>query len=351
MRIVVNDIAASEGGGLTILRQLYEHIVNTNDKNEWIFLLSKAYLEERGNIRVVVCEKVKRNRINRLRFDYIYGKRFISSFSPDVVFYLQNTLVHGIKVPQIVYMDQSIPFQDVKKFSFFKKEEFPYAVYQHLIGKLNFKACKKADKIIVQTDWLKDAIIEKCHVDKEKIYKVYPDVSMQECYLNTAEIREVNRFFYPASDAIYKNQKCISEALDCIEDDVKMFLTLDKTSHSKCIALGRLSQEEVYKYMQDCVLVFPSYIESYGLPLEEAKMVGTIILAADTPFAREILDTYKNAYFFEPFAPRELAQLMGKIMKREIVQQSNSIKVQKSEKGWQEIIRIIEETNMQGEIE
>ena len=57
-------------------------------------------------------------------------------------------------------------------------------------------------------------------------------------------------------------------------------------------------------------LVFPSYIETFGYPLAEARQAGTIVLAADTPFAREVLDGYENAYYFDPFKPEELADLM-----------------------------------------
>ena len=65
-------------------------------------------------------------------------------------------------------------------------------------------------------------------------------------------------------------------------------------------------------------LVFPSYIESYGLPLAEARKCGALILASDTPFSKEILRGYKNAYFFNPFAPDELADFMQGIIEGKI---------------------------------
>ena len=45
-------------------------------------------------------------------------KKSDSDFSPDVVLSLQNLVVNIKDVPQIVYMHQSLPFQDIKKFSF-----------------------------------------------------------------------------------------------------------------------------------------------------------------------------------------------------------------------------------------
>lgn len=71
------------------------------------------------------------------------------------------------------------------------------------------------------------------------------------------------------------------------------------------------------KYESD-VLIFPSYIESFGLPLIEAAVSGDIILAADTIFARELLKNYNNAYFFKYNDADSLSELMKKIINHEI---------------------------------
>ena len=44
-------------------------------------------------------------------------------------------------------------------------------------------------------------------------------------------------------------------------------------------------------------LVFPSYIETYGLPLIEAASLGVPIIAADLPYAREVLEGYDGVTF------------------------------------------------------
>ena len=53
--------------------------------------------------------------------------------------------------------------------------------------------------------------------------------------------------------------------------------------------------------------------------MAEAASAGTVVLASDCPFSHEILDGYENAYFFDPFKPSELADLMRKVIKGEIV--------------------------------
>lgn len=345
MRIVVNDIAVDTGGGMSILRQLYRHIRASGDTNEWYFLLGDIYIEPSENIHVLTFPEVKASRLHRLLFDFITGRKVINDLDPDVVFYLQNTLVHGVKAPQVMYMDQSIPLQEEKHFSLLKREERPYAIYQHLIGILVRSACKRSDKVIVQTGWLKDAIIRRCGVDAERIIKVYPDCFIDPQWLNSSKQPDPCRFFYPASGAVYKNHECIYNAIKQLSKRPQVVLTLPpEKSAAECICVGQLSLEDVYRYMRSSTLVFPSYIESFGLPLLEARRIGTLILAADTAFAREILSGYSNAYFFSPFDPAALAGLMEQVMDGRILHiPSAELPAQSNSFGWAQVISIMEE--------
>ena len=95
--------------------------------------------------------------------------------------------------------------------------------------------------------------------------------------------------------------------------------------------VGRIPYEQVLENYRSSTLVFPSYIESFGYPLAEARMVGTIVLAADTPFAREILAGYPNAYFFSSAKTEELVILMNQVLtgtiERKNVSQQNTATV------------------------
>jgi hypothetical protein len=50
------------------------------------------------------------------------------------------------------------------------------------------------------------------------------------------------------------------------------------------------------------------------LPLIEAKMHGTPILASDCAFAHEVLDGYENVKFFDPFRSDELVDRLLDIL-------------------------------------
>lgn len=322
MRIVVNDIAASKGGALTILKDFYACVRENDTENEWIFLLGDNILEETDNIKIITLPHIKNSRKKKLLFDLFTGKKFINGLQPDVVFSLQNTYAFGVKAPQLIYLHQSIPFQKVKKFSFLKGSERSLAVYQHLIGRVIKLSAKKCHKVIVQTRWMQEAVMKQCRLPEEKVMRIAPTVADISAY-NTDLPFDSNRFFYPTAPAIYKNNAAVYEACRILnEKNIHCDVTLTiPQEHSKgdvhCV--GRLPYGEVIEQYAQSTLIFPSYIETFGFPMAEARKVGTIVLASDCPFSREVLEGYENAYFFDPFKPQELATLMERVITSHIV--------------------------------
>lgn len=300
MKIVVNDIAASFGGALTILRQFYDYVRENDHENEWIFLLSDDLLEEAENIKIITLPQIKKSSFNKIIFDCITGRRYISNLHPDVVLSMQNIITFGVKVPQAVYVHQSIPFQEQKKFSFLKKDERGIAKVQYIIGAFIKKSVQKADEVFVQTEWMKEGIYRKARIPESKITTVFPKV--RQIPSNFSKF-DGTKFFYPTNPEIYKNISTLVKACDLLDNDgiqgYKVYLTLpqDTKIHNNIQCVGRLNTEEMQAYYQTCTLLFPSYIETVGLPLLEARSCGTMIIASDTPFSHECLDGYENASF------------------------------------------------------
>ncbi len=68
----------------------------------------------------------------------------------------------------------------------------------------------------------------------------------------------------------------------------------------------------------DSALIFPSYIETVGLPMLEARRHGRRIMASDRPFSREVLAGYPNAQFFDPFDSAALARAILRVSRGEV---------------------------------
>lgn len=317
MRILINDIAASSGGAITILKQFYNYILANDTENEWIFFLGDKFLEEKNNIKVVCFPKVKASHFKKVLFDCCYGQMVIERYNPDVILSLQNIIVFRAKQPQFLYVHQSIPFQNAKKFSFFKKDERKLAMVQYIIGFFIKRSIKKADKVFVQTNWMRKAIEKYTGGTAEKIISILPNVDeFKPCI----EKYQTNRFFYPTSNHKYKNNDVIVKACNILNEDgindFTVYLTLPEgtVKHKNIICTGILDKCRMQTEYQSSCLLYPSSIETVGLPLLEARECSTMIIAADTPFSRECLAGYSNATFFTRCDENQLANEMKNII-------------------------------------
>ena len=146
-----------------------------------------------------------------------------------------------------------------------------------------------------------------------------------------------NKFFYPALAYPYKNHQLIVDALKLIDKDleyeVNFTIKKDTLPYVESIYedvmsnnlnvnfIGRTTLEETFNLYSESVLLFPSEIETFGLPLLEARLSKCIVIALNTPFAREILEGYNNAYLFD--SVEEFANLINKVLKNEIIRKSD----------------------------
>lgn len=320
MRIVVVDIAARGGGANTILEGLYRHATTRGSDHQWIFLLGERYLPDAPNAHTLTFPAVRSHWGLRLAFDFLTGERIINALRPDVVLSLQNTTVTGVDCPQILYLHQSLPFFQERRYSFLKPKESRVALYQRAVGGLIKRSVRRADRVVVQTAWLRDAIVE-AGVHPARVVQVLPDLEPELLDLAASPNgRDPNLFVCPTAAWAYKNTHCVLEAA--------RILTARGLAPSITVTLpdgppipgvryvGNVSREAVLRELTRGTLLFPSRVESYGLPLAEARALGAPVLAADRHYAHEVLAGYPNARFFDPDAPAELASQMAESMDR-----------------------------------
>lgn len=340
MKIAVLDIAASKTGALSILRDFYGYVREyRNPANEWVFITGvPGILEDipEKKISVICREDVKASSKNRLMFDLFTGRGFMESLNADVIFSLQNTFPKGLRCKKkILYVHQPLGFQKVKRFSFLKKEERHLASYQYLYAPLVNASIKASDVTIVQTEWMKKAALEKTGVGEDRIKEIAPDIPDISGYADGVTF-DPKSFFYPAGDILYKNHALIEEAAALLKaegiKDLKIIFTKEQP----------LSRSEVCRKYFESTLLFPSYIETYGLPLAEGMQTGNPILAADTPFARQILKGYGKAFFFDPFDAGRLKNLMKDIYEGRITPGERAA-AKTGENSYAEILKLIEE--------
>lgn len=318
MKIVVVDVAASGGGALTVLRGFHTAACSSTE-HDWVFCVSTPKLPSAENVAIKSYPWTKRSWLHRLFFEYITAPLTIRKEAPNTVFSLQNVAVRAHGVRQVVYLHQPIPFADFR-FGLF---ESPLMwAYQNLISKLIKRGLKQADAIIVQTQWMREKVSHLLAANAVPIFVIAPEIAVHSARYEPTE-KNRRQFFYPATAQSYKNHRVIIDASKFLRSmgirDFEVILTISardlrdlgyRDAPVPIVATGQLTYEEVRNHYASSVLLFPSKLETFGLPLLEARMARTFILAADTPFAREILDGYPNASLFEPDDAEALANLM-----------------------------------------
>lgn len=310
MHILVYDVAASSSGALSVLEDLYHDIDSNQDKSvQWTFVISTPKLKETENIHIIRKPWIKKSWLHRLVFEFFGIQRVIRKVKPDKVFSMQNLAVPRCKLPQILYVHLALVFSDYK---YSIKENKTVWIYQNIMNHWVYHSIRKADKTIVQTEWMKEFCVNCTKVSSEKITVIQPNIAIGdlERFENIPE--NLKRFIYPATPLKYKNHMLILQACKKLQEegvqDYEVLFTFNKydgvcAKHLYDYAqennlnvkfIGSQSRNVIFELYTKAVLIFPSFVESYGLPLLEARMSGAPVLAGDMPFSREILKGYKN---------------------------------------------------------
>ncbi|TDL61519.1 glycosyltransferase [Rhodococcus qingshengii] len=325
MKIMVFDVPAESGGALSVLIDYYNECKENTNKN-YIFVVSKANLKETKNIKVLRYPWIKKSWAHRLFFDNFIAPNLIRKFEVDEVLSLQNIIIPHTNIHQVVYVHNALPFVDYR-FSFFENR-FLW-IHQNILGRKIFKSIIKANKVIVQTEWMRNICVNKLKINEEKISVMPPKIKGEINGQFNVTKSSLSTFFYPASSVEFKNHKVIIDACLILLQkgivDYKVYFTLKgdendsiKELYKKAndynlpiVFLGNITREKVFNTYTKSILVFPSYIESSPLPLSEARLHNTPIIASDCSFSHEILDGYKFVDFFNPFDANHLSELLN----------------------------------------
>lgn len=264
--------------------------------------------------------------LKRILWDAFGLKRWFKKrkLMPDTVLSLQNTSVRSPKQSnKLIYLHQGLPLHE-QSWSFLKPKQRSLAFYKYLYPLFILLHARKDTQFIVQTQWMKKALCSKFKRSEHVVHVIKPEIKP----INTEAIETIPltgryNLFYPASALEFKNHKEIIYALDAMQksgqdiSDIAVYFTITETQDSALYALikqyklehnihflGQLSYHDVLIYYKSCTaVVFPSYIESFGLPLIEAAMFGKPLIVLDAEYAREVIAAYPQVSFVKRDAP------------------------------------------------
>lgn len=173
-------------------------------------------------------------------------------------------------------------------------------------------------KFIVQTPTMRKFLMATYGIESD----IIPFFDFSQLH-DTGECK-VYDFIYPASGEVHKNHENLVNAFVQLSHYGRypsLLLTVDKHSYHQLydwikqvsdsyrlsIHLKCCSQHSDMSslYSKSKALIYPSYFESFGLPLLEANHLGLDILASELDYVRDVV---KPAYTFDPHSSNSIAK-------------------------------------------
>lgn len=342
--IVVSAVNLVEGGTLTILQQCLSCLdTYYTDKYNVVALVHRKELFNYEHVKYIEFPWVKKRWVRRIYFEYIYCWRLSKRLKPYLWFALHDITPNVSADLRVVYCHNPSPFLKTSlKLLKYNYKEFLFSLFYRWIYRINIK---QNDIVIVQQEWLKRAFAEMFDIPLERIIISRPiSIASSQLYSNGSK-RNKNKevlFFYPSFPRSFKNFEVVCEACRLLEiADIKGFkivITIkgDENAYAKdiykkygnlknLVFTGVLHKDEVKEiYAKTDCLVFPSKLETWGLPISEFAIYGKPMIIADLPYAHETAAGADKVCFFNPNSASSLQEAMLQILNKDL---SNFIKV------------------------
>jgi Glycosyltransferase len=335
-KIVVSAVNFTAGGGLTLVNDCLSYLssfVEINTEYSVTAIVYDKSLCYYPNIEYIEYKKAKNSWIKRVYVEYIYFHKLSKQINPYLWLSLHDVSPNVKAEKRVVYCHNPFPFYKflIKDLYFNYKVPLLVLMYKY-IYKVNIK---KNTFVVVQQNWLRNAFVKLFSLKREKIIVANPQKERQidnlQQMTESADKRE-KVFFYPVLSRPFKNFETICKASKLLQQknifNFKILLTIDGTeeNYSKYILnkyggdnkidfMGKMSLDDVYKLYEktDCLL-FPSKLETWGLPVSEFAAYKKPMIISDLPYAHETASNAEMVAFFNPVNSNELAALMEDVI-------------------------------------
>lgn len=308
MNIAVIDVAAESGGALSILNDFCEELNKLETNDHWYIITSVVEIKETKYLHNIKIPQIKYSWFCRFFWEKFCFINLMKKLKIDIVVSLQNNALPKGKWKQAVYFHNILLLKHNISFSFLKSEERIFYIYSKILGPYIRHTWKNADKLYVQTKSIKEKIKKSGFLYDIEV--ISPEISLEN--ISKLDGNRIKGYIYPASANSYKNHMAIIKAVEKINKNggnVEVLFTIDGSENEYALkmvnaakkvcgirCIGKLTRNELFHYYQEYGVIMVSKIESFGMPLLEAKAFQTVVVAIDYPYARELLKGYNRAY-------------------------------------------------------
>lgn len=328
--MVISATALRSGGTFSILQDCLKELSKPLYKDWKIFALVSDPDSLKGLNRNIEYLKIDSggNYIKRLYLEYVYFRKLSKRIKPAIWFSLHD-FSPSVDAPlRVVYCHNPAYFYRARLRDFFYDPTFGmFSLFYHHFYRINIQ---KNTFIVVQQEWLRKEFARLFELDQRKIIVAHPNIPLPPVASETHQAVDQQKvsFVYPSMPRVFKNIELIGEASAILRKkgvtNFEVLITVDGSEgrYAKQLVntysdnpslkfIGKQKRETVFELYRDCdYLIFPSKLETWGLPVSEFKETGKGILIADLPYAHETVGAYDRVMFFDANNPMSLASRM-----------------------------------------
>jgi glycosyltransferase involved in cell wall biosynthesis len=363
MKIVISGVNLVEGGPLKVFRDAISAFSN-NSNNKVVCLVNRKELFidlSKDNVTFLEYPEIKKSWVKRVIFEYWKCKGISEIIRPDVWLSMHDISPFISCGRQFVYCHNPSPF--FKATSREIKYEFNlylFSLFYKWLYRINIGS---NEAVIVQQEWIGKHLTQELGAKRYIVSR--PISSPQKTGIIKNKFSGGNiKFFFPALARTFKNFEVIYNALQYLKENfsdvyhsVEVVLTINESSGRYALSLlkkfsdlervryiGLVEYDEIISQYEECdVVLFPSKLETWGLPISEAKEFNKPIILSDLPYAHETLGNYSSAIFFDPDDCVGLANIMKKLVLGEnVFSQSSFIDNVNTIHSWSQLVEKIE---------
>lgn len=316
MNVFVIATTLQAGGGITIYKQFLNHLPkHIGEDKYYVFVNEKLPKDKIEGVKYILMPIL--SKLKRILFEgnALKSESYKLGVKPDVVISLQNNGYKSYKdCRQVVYYHQSLPLYP-GSYNPFKHSERYLFNYKYLFPRLVKRTWVQNTLFVVQTPVVKKRFASYFGYSEENVHVCFPDIEK----IDTAQGKTHDwgdkcfHFLYVSSCAKYQNGIILIKAVELLYKKnpdlarkIRIHITINPDrAPAMCnlvqkhrvgdnfIFEGVIKHDVLLNYYKSIsALLFPSSIETVGLPMLEAAAFGIPIIAADIDYAHYVLDGY-----------------------------------------------------------
>jgi glycosyltransferase involved in cell wall biosynthesis len=315
--MVVSAVNFTEGGPLTILKEFVAAACEMLPL-EWDIVV---FVHDRGLLkmprpRFIEIPGAKASWLRRMRVEWLEFGAYAKKIKPDLWVSLHDVTPRIGAIRQAVYCHNPMPFYPMRlRDAWLEPKALLFRVFYATLYKINLR---RNYAVIVQQSWLRDEFRRWLGRDT-RIIVSHPVVGLCPIAAENRPARTERKvtFLYPALPRVFKNVELVCRAVKQLEGmntwRSEVILTIDGNENRYArwlrrrfggLSTVRFAGRQGAQHMRalygaaDCLL-FPSLLETWGLPITEAKLLGLPMLVADLPYAHETVGAYDKVQFID----------------------------------------------------